>query len=672
MVSQNATAPRPVAGASSPNAVETKGSGQSAASAKTANLAQLLIESGLRFADKPAFATRGPDRVFRAATFGEVFTEARRLATGLIALGLGAREHVALFADNRYEWILCDLAVILCGAADVPRGSDVTEAEIRYIVAHADARFAIVENAAVLDRLMRCLPDLPALEVIILMEGAAGIESPANHRPAVYGLAELKAQSGDGKNLKVELERRIAGIGSDDLFTLIYTSGTTGAPKGVQLTHSNIVSQIKNTPFRVNHQDRILSILPVWHIFERVFEMIAMANGCCTYYTSVRNLKEDMSIVRPTFMASAPRLWESVYQGIRTSVEKAPAIRQALFGMAAAAAGRFRRALRVVRSRDLLLQKPNRFVRPFQFMWSLFWLPFLYAPFAILDTIVLKKVRAATGGRLRGSVSGGGALPLHVDAFFNDIGIPVLEGYGLTETSPVLAVRTFERLVIGTVGPLYPDTELRLLDLNTGEIFYRRESGIRSSGEGRGRRGEIHVRGPQIMNGYYKDAQSTARVLSADGWFNTGDIGLVTYNDCLKIVGRSKDTVVLLGGENVEPVPIENKLLESPYIDQCMIVGQDRKFLCALILPAKDKFGGRDHAELAISAEVRETIRSELRRLVSQESGFKAFERVVDFRLLPKALEPGDELTAKLSIKRHVVTEKYADLIASLYEDGRA
>ncbi len=622
------------------------------------NLARLLLAAADRFQERGAFATRGADRVFRSVSFGTLFREAQQLAAVWIELGLRPREHVALFADNRYEWILCDLSVILCGAADVPRAADVTEDETRYILEHADCRFAIVENEAVLGRLLRCRSALPKLERIIVIDRPTG--SLADSRD-VLCLADLRrSPSTNGAHAR-ELKNRLDGIRGDDLFTLIYTSGTTGKPKGVQLTHANIVSQIVRNPFRIGPEDRILSILPVWHIFERVFEMFALANGCCTYYTSVRTLREDLALVRPTFMASAPRLWESVYQGIRSNVEKAPPLRRALFALASGTAARFRHALRVLSNRDLRVTRVHPLLRLARYPLALVTASLLWLPFVLLDAIVLRKVRRATGGLLRGSVSGGGALPLHVDTFFNDIGIPVLEGYGLTETSPVLAVRTFEKLVIGTVGPLYPDTELRLVDLNDGSLLYPGSNGL-------GRSGEIHVRGPQVMKGYYKDPTSTARVLR-DGWFNTGDLGVMTSNGCLKIVGRSKDTIVLLGGENVEPVPIENKLQESPLIEACMVVGQDRKFLGALIVPRREAFAGASLPDIATSDEARQRILKEVKRLVSQDAGFKAFERVIDLRLLPKAFEPGDELTAKLSLKRHLVTERYAKLIESIYSD---
>jgi len=256
-----------------------------------------------------------------------------------------------------------------------------------------------------------------------------------------------------------------------------------------------------------------------------------------------------------------------------------------------------------------------------------------------------------------------------VDEFFNFIGIPVLEGYGLTETSPVLAVRTWKNLVIGTVGRPYPGTKIRIVDLHTGDILY---PNTWKRGRGRGLRGEIHVRGPQVMSGYYKDPAGTDHVLR-DGWFNTGDIGMVTFNNCLKILGRSKDTIVLLSGENVEPVPIEARLVSSPLIEQCMVVGQDQKNLGALIVPAVDGFraAGLKVARLADilpREDAHRLMDAEIRRLVGAETGFKVFERIAAWRFVPRSFDVGDELTNTYKLKRHVIAERYPELVAEMFE----
>ncbi len=621
------------------------------------NVAELFRQTGDVFADLPAFASRSEDGDFSTVSYGELFAAGLELATGLIELGVDARHHVGLLADNRFEWMLSDCAVQIAGAVDVPRGTDITRDEVQYILEHADVEVAIVENAAMLAKVRSC--DLPRLREVITIDACDGTRSLADVRSLG---AELR-DKGDRR-----AEDRLAGIQPEDLFTIIYTSGTTGTPKGVQLTHANMVSQIRNLPFPFKVGDRALSILPIWHSYERVFEMLAMSWGVCTYYTSLRNIGADLKRVRPNIMVSTPRLWEGLYLKIMANVEAAKPLNRALFRLATRSTEKVHRAERFFRGQHLDLE--GRSVREnavagasHAINWVLYSLPC-----RVLDPIVLRKVRAIVGGEFRGTISGGGALQRHVDEFFNFIGIPVLEGYGLTETAPVLAVRTWDDLVIGTVGPIYPETEIRIVDLESSAVLY---PDPKRRGGGRGLRGEVHARGPQVMKGYYKDSENTDRVLR-DGWLNTGDIGVVTYNDCLKILGRSKDTIVLQSGENVEPVPIEGKLMQSPLIDQCMIVGQDEKSLGALIVPTLAAFREAgleiESADALLqNSQAREMVATEIRRLVNLETGFKPFEQVRSWRFVTKPFEIGDEMTATLKLKRQVISQKYDDAVREMF-----
>ena len=626
-------------------------------------LTQIFAGTAERFGDLPAFARKDASGKFLPFSFRELYETGLDLATALIPLGVQAGDHVGLIADNRLEWIICDYGILLAGAADVPRGTDITDDELVYILTHADARVVFVENLTVLEKFQRCHHRLKRHEKVILM--SAGGEAPRG----VLRLDDLLLEGARRrKEGDCSATTRAEAVKPGDLFTIIYTSGTTGTPKGVQLTHANMCSQIANLPFDLEPGDRTLSILPVWHSYERIFEMVAIAMGACTYYTSIRAIGEDLKVVRPTLMASAPRLWESLYQKILTNVKSAPFPRRILFHASYACARNVHRA-----ERFFLGQELDMTGRPLPERIGLAasraagWLVSV-VPHRILDRLVLSKLRGIVGGRFRGTISGGGALQPHVDEFFNFIGIPVLEGYGLTETSPVLAVRTWKNLVIGTVGQPYPGTEVRIVDLHTGDILY---PNTWKRGHGRGLRGEIHVRGPQVMSGYHKDPAGTDHVLR-DGWFNTGDIGMVTFNNCLKILGRSKDTIVLLSGENVEPVPIEARLVGSPLIEQCMVVGQDQKNLGALIVPAVDGFraAGLKVARLADilpREDAHRLMDAEIRRLVSGETGFKAFERIAVWRFVPRSFEVGDELTNTYKLKRHVITERYPDLLAEMF-----
>lgn len=632
------------------------------------NLASLFREAGERWGELPAFSSRRSDGTFYSVSYRGWIERSLALATALIELGVDSRDHVAILSDNCFEWILADAAVQFCGAADVPRAADVTAEEIAYILNHADVTVAFVEDVAVLAKVESVRNRLPKLRHLILMQGNE--RDNVGKIQGIHGLRDLEI-SGEEIRAKGDrrVEERIAAIQTEGLYTIIYTSGTTGVPKGVRLSHRSILSQVENLPFVLGPDDRALSILPIWHIYERVFEMLSVASGLHTYYTSLRHLGEDLKSVRPTIMASAPRLWEGLYRRIVSTVDKASPVRRALFNAARFASHAVRRAEDFLRGRKVDLKGRST---PVSLMLGLFhtvaWMVFIL-PFLLLDGLVLKKLRGVVGGHFRGTISGGGALPPHVDEFFNDIGIPVLEGYGLTETGTVLAVRTWDRLIIGTVGPVFPGTDLRIVDPVTGFVLCPDAS---RRDLGRGLRGEIQARGPQLMSGYHKDPEMTAKVMS-DGWISTGDLGLVTFNDCYKIVGRCKETIVLLGGENVEPLPIESKLLESPLIDQCMVVGQDQKQLGVLVVPSLAGFAvmGIDAADMGSligDPETYRMIREEVRRLVGAASGFKPFERIATVDLLEKPFEVGDELTMTFKLKRHVIAEKYSEKITMMFE----
>ncbi|MGA0094360.1 MAG: AMP-dependent synthetase/ligase [Chthoniobacterales bacterium] len=634
---------------------------------RAANLADLYRLTAETYGDRPALAWK-ESGAYRSINYRELYERGAALGTAFIELGLQPREHVALLADNRPEWLVCDFAVLLCGGADVPRAADVTPQEISFIVAHSDSVMLISENPAVLAKVLEVRASLPQVRHIILLQG----EAPEGQGVLLY--ADLLER---GRHLRAAgdrvLEERTEQVRGGDLFTLIYTSGTTGTPKGVMLTHDNMMSQLKYLPFHLDPGDRVLSILPVWHSYERVFEMVSVSRGACTYYTSIRTIADDLRKAKPTWMASAPRLWEGLYNKILQNVASQPPVKRALFRAAYHCSRAYQSARFFLTGRKLDLQGRSWPESIALTVKSLAQMAVYFVPFRLLDTLVLKKLRGVVGGEFIGTVSGGGALPPHVDEFFNYIGIPVLEGYGMTETSPVLAVRTWAKLVIGTVGPVWPHTELRIVDPSDGRVIYPSDT---SGHDGRGIKGEIHARGPQVMKGYYKNPEATEKVLR-DGWMNTGDLGMVTFNNCVKILGRSKETIVLLNGENVEPVPIESQLLESQLIEQCLVVGQDEKHLGALIVPSLEGLRAHGHdCDTLSSAEaapaVAEAINAEIKRLVSRETGFKPFEFILGWKFAPKPFEVGDELTATFKPRRHVIADKYGYLIEALFENSRA
>lgn len=632
---------------------------------KAENLALLYGQAAERYGSLPAFAIRRSELVWRPVSFREVFEEGLDLATGLIDLGVNARDHVGLFGDNRYEWILADYGVILSGAADVPRGSDVTDAELLYIIEHAGIKVAFVETVELQDKILKLRDRLPGLAEIILLDSKAKPREGVRRLKDVRIAGACLRREGDRR-----AEERIAGIRPDDLFTLIYTSGTTGHPKGVMLTHANMASQIRNIPAIHACTDRVLSVLPIWHIFERVIEMYTISFGGCTYYSSILTLADDMKNVEPTFMASAPRLWEKLHERIIQNVKASHPVRQILFHIAYFLARQYKTSEAYIKGKHLqLLQETwwkRLFLLPFHIVRWLVVLPW----FGFFNAAVLERIRLGAGGSLRNTISGGGALPVHIDRFFNFVGIPVLEGYGMTETSPVISVRPADNLVVGTVGPPIPETRLRIVDQETGEILYPDPS---LAAEGRSKRGEIWVNGPQVMKGYYKDPDLTAQTLH-NGWLRTGDIGVMTHNNCLKILGRSKSTIVLSSGENVEPEPIEMHLQQSRFIDYCMIVGQDKKHLGALIVPGLEGFRQSGFTETSVEELTKnprayEIIRAEIRRINTPSNGFRRFEQIRDFRLLTNGFQVGHEMTNLYKIKRHVVEKKFRHVIDELYKN---
>jgi long-chain acyl-CoA synthetase len=638
------------------------------------NLPELFQQSAEKFGSRPAFVSKDESKTYKPTTFQELYDLGINFAEALVDLGVQARENVALLADNRLEWIIADYGILMAGAADVPRGTDITDSEIVYILNHCEAKVILIENDKMLEKFQKNKSQFEHAKTVIVMDK----KSTATGVLKLYELIE-KGKELRSKGSK-KAEERMKGIKPDDLFTIIYTSGTTGMPKGVMLMHSNMLHQtsvILSDMMQIQKEERMLSILPVWHVFERVFEYLAIAAGCSTYYTNVRDLRDDMKKAKPTFMASAPRLWESIYNGIYTRIsdpKQTPAIRRGLFKVAYFCSKHFQSALRFIKGNEVDYTGRNPIISLFRGIWNLVVL-ILLAPFnLLLDILVLSKIREATGGALKASVSGGGALQKHVDAFFNDIGINVLEGYGMTETSPVISVRTFKNLVQGSVGSITPQTEVQIRD-DHGKILTHMDSNQKMIAGKLGQRGVIHVRGPQVMKGYYKNPETTAKVLK-DNWMDTGDIGMFNYKKTLTITGRAKDTVVLLGGENVEPVPIENKLSESPYIFQVMIVGQDQKNLGAIIVPDFDQLkewakenGITDvePAKLIENPKVIDFYKKEIKALNNTKTGFKSFEQVTPFFLITKQFEVGEELTNLHKMKRHLITEKYKNKITALY-----
>ena len=561
----------------------------------------------------------------------EMFERVRDLALGFASLGVSSGDRVAIISESRPEWVLCDLAVLALGAVIVPIYPTLSAQQVRYILEDAGARLAIVSNSLQLEKAQDVRHLLPALEaVVVIDEGAAS-------KASVMGLAEVAGRGhtqitsswGAGKAFR----ERARAVAPEQLATIIYTSGTTGEPKGVMLTHANLVSNLlaAHECLDLTADDVALSFLPLSHSFERMASFLYLFTGATMIFAeSFDTIGRDIGLVRPTMVTGVPRVYEKMQGRILEKGQAAPGAKAALF----------RWAIKVGTARARAALRGNR---PG---------PLTALQAAVADRLVFSKIRAGVGGRLRLAVSGSAPLPVSVMEFFAGIGMPIIEGYGLTETSPILTVNPPGALRVGSVGRAVRDVELRIAP-----------------------DGEILARGANIMAGYYNKPDATAEVLK-DGWFHTGDIGTIDDGGYLSITDRKKDLLVTSGGKKIAPQPIENTLKRSPLVAEAVVLGDRRKYAAALIIPDFAALErrlmdlGRPPAErdaLVTREDVvalYEEIVSGLNRELSQ------YERVKRFALLPKefSIDSG-ELTPTLKVKRKVVEEKCREVIESLYTE---
>ena len=582
-------------------------------------------------------------------TLAELTQAAASLATSLERRGVVKGDRIALYADNSRRWLVADLAAQLIGAVTVPRGTDTPAEEMAEFLEHAGATRAMCHDPV---RGRALAEHAHHLVDLISIEPTEGND---------LTIDQLAREGADGPTF----EERAAHVQEDDLVTIIYTSGTTGRPKGVMLTQRNFGHQVEVLPgvLDISKDERFLSLLPIWHIFERTVEYVALTNGCQLMYTDRRRLKEDMRDLKPTFFPSVPRIWETVYDGVHKAISSGSPLTRSVFKSAYAFASFRAKHWDRARGHHLRVHAPKglvRFVDPLARAGHALGAALAYPLDRLAHRLVFRKLRAVTGGALRGAVSGGGLMPAHVERFFRTIGLPVLVGYGLTETSPVLSIRREERNILGTIGVAVPEVEIEIRDPETGAALPP------------GRVGVVHTRGPQVMRGYYKDDEQTRSVVDADGWFDTGDLGMLTHAGDLCFRGRKKETIVLRGGENVDPGAVEESLLASPYIAQAIVVGQDQKQIAALIVPQTDNItshlnvvveGGAE--ALAEMPDVVKLLRNEAARTTST---LKPFERVHRISVLPNELTPEDgTLTQTLKPRRHVIATRFAETIEGMF-----
>lgn len=590
---------------------------------------QLLAASAARHGER-TFLPRRRAQVHEATTFAALAADVDALAIALLGLGVRRGDRIGLIAENRAEWLVCDLAITSLGAVDVPRGADTSPRELQFILQHSGSRMAFVEDDRVAREVLGFAKDTPSLQRVIVMQDRTEVTG-------AVALGELLRAGHDASAAQsAALAQARGAVQADDLLTIVYTSGTTAEPKGVMLTHANVLSNVRvvTEVLSIDERDVFLSVLPAWHMYERIMDYLALATGAQLVYTDRRRIKEDLASVQPTVFAAVPRIWEMLHDGIVATSLK----RQGLGGAL------LRQALHVAR---LVGGRRAHLGHRLQHL--------------LLDRLVLRKVRATLGGRLRLCVSGGGSLPRHVDETLLGAGLPLRNGYGLTETSPVASVRLPHQTEPCHIGPPLPGTR----------IEPRSQDGARCAV---GATGVLWITGPQVMRGYYENARRTAEVL-VDGWFNSGDLGHVDAHGNVWITGRAKDTIVLAGGENVEPEPVETIIKTSPFIEQAVCVGQDQKGLGALLVPAfealeqkvpREQWDVRD-GELRGKA-VLTLLRAELDRLLVRANGCRPCDRVVTLRVLAEPLTPENGLlTQTLKVRRHVVAQRFAALLATMF-----
>ena len=623
-------------------------------------------------------AAKDKNGVYQYYTYAQFYDSVIAFAHALRSIGVKRGDNIALMSDNRREWFIMDYAILSLGAADVPRGCDSMGTEMRFITSFADCVTGVFENEKQLGKILEKIEEVPLLKTVILFYpmSTEGESRASEAGLTVFYFKDLMKKGLDivGQNpdeKKAEIEAEIEATSPDDVATMIFTSGTTGTPKGVMLTHNNYISQLSviHDFITCKQGDWWMTILPVWHVFERLIQYVAVHMKCGLAYSkpAAPVLLPDMAVIRPQWICGVPRLWEALASGVIRTMKKTGGLTLKLFNFFIAAGSLY------AKMRDYVFGNIPQFKKRCRLLDSLIgFIPWilLWPLHKLGDILVFRKIRAKMGGRINIAISGGGALQKDIDDFYRAIGLNLLEGYGMSETAPVVSFRDYRHPRPGVVGVIFPTMEGRIVAEEQGNIVSMEHLVP-------GRQGLIVLRSPQVMKGYYKRPDLTQKVLDQAGWLNTGDLGMMTLDNEIKITGRAKDTIVLLDGENVEPVIIESALLESNYIESIMVTGQDKKYLGALIVPVKDaiiafasenNLAYTSYENLLTLPEVTELIQGIINEKITAANGFRLCEKIFKFKLLPKSFEAGVELSAKLEMMRFRIAEIYKAEIDSLFE----
>jgi long-chain acyl-CoA synthetase len=579
-----------------------------------------------RFGSRPV-ALRSK-RAGRWADIGyrELAERVQDLSIGLQELGVRRGDRVAILSENRPEWAIADYACLAARCTDVPIYPTLPARQAEYILRDSGAVAVLVSSAAQLEKVRRIRERLPALAHILAFDDSAT-------GAGVLRFGQVLERGRAARERHPDWRASALDVVEDDLATLIYTSGTTGDPKGVMLSHGNIASNVTTSValFSFTAEDECLSFLPLSHIFERMFGHYCMfhAGVVINYAESVDTVPADMQEIRPHVMASVPRLYEKIYARVLDNVRTSSPLRKRIFAWSREVGERWAEAT--------IARRPVS--------------PAVKLQRALADRLVFTKLRARTGGRIRFFISGGAPLSPEIARFFYAAGLPILEGYGLTETSPVMAVNTFQHHRLGTVGKAIPDVEIRIAP-----------------------DGEIVTRGPNVMCGYFNKPEATAEAIDEEGWFHTGDIGIIDADGYLSITDRKKDLIVTAGGKNIAPQPIEILARTSKFVSSAVMIGDRRPFPIMLVVPNPAQVKGWvEHKGLPDGAleqlldhpDVRQKIEREVRMTLRDLAQFEMPKKLL---ILSKdfTVEAG-ELTPTLKVRRRIVEEHNRAAIEALY-----
>lgn len=591
-------------------------------------------------------------------TYGELRQEMLDFASGLQALGVKKGDKVGLFAESNGLWMATSLGIQKCGAVDVIRGSNAPIEELQYITAHADCKGLILRDDKLYNA-MKPFLEKYRLDFVIITYSNGDLDT-SNIKSKVYTHKDI-TELGRKHNFTPVLMSR------DDDGSILYTSGTTGNPKGVLLSHGNTIYQIEvvHEGFLAQPGENTLQILPIWHTYERIGQCYYISRGCNLHYTTLTGLKNDLASYSIDTFMSVPRIWESIRLGVYQKLKQTSPVLYNIFDFAIKTSISYKthrmygerritnklgyHALSTIRHRII-----RSFIKPLHVLFY---------------NTLYKKIKNAVGlGNIRASISGGGALSMQDELFYDAIGVNLRIGYGLTETAPVLTLRNVtDKNFLGSVGTPVRGCDLKVVDPKTFKELPRFQKGL------------VIVKGPQIMKGYYKDEEATRKVMTDDGYFITGDLGWLTNENNLVLVGRLKETIVLSSGENVEPVPIEEAILLSPYIDQIVLVGQDRSGVGALIVPSKEALqmcginmkdlqSYKNGEDIFSNAKLENLIKSEINTHIVNKPNLRVFEKVKQFALLKESFSvENGMMSATQKVKRNKVFEKYENVIGNLY-----